>query len=155
MSDDNPFASPAGDPPPRPPGAPDWSRPAYQQHPQWVNPYEQRPHSRFVPRSLVTACHLAAAGAWVFVASVAMLRAMFRSLGGFLAFLLVGPVVGTALVAGLAFAVVGLVVAIPLTAVWWGERHERPGDDLGETVALGHLVVAWVVAGYVLARILW
>jgi len=153
MADDNPFAAPSGDPtvPARPAGGPDWEHPAYQQG--W-SPYPEPRHSRFVPRSLVTACHVSAAGAWTFVVCVGLFAAMFRSVAGLVLVLTAGGFIAIALVAGLVAAVTGLVVAVPLAAIWWGERHERPGDDLGEAVAIGHLAIAWAVAAYVLVRVL-
>jgi hypothetical protein len=154
VAEDNPFAPPSGDPalPPAPPGAPDWEHPAYQE--AWPpSPYERQRHNRLVPRSLVTACHVSAAGAWTFVFCVGLFAAMFRSVEGFVLVMTAGAFVAFLLVAGLVTAVAGLVVAVPLAAIWWGERHERLGDDLGEAVALGHLAIAWAVAAYVIVRI--
>lgn len=155
MAEDNPFAPPSGEPVPRRPSAPDWQHPAYQRH-GW-DPYaEQPPSRRGIPRSLVAACHTSAAGAWVFVLACGTIVAAFTGDSPGLGILLLfafGGIVAIALVAGLAVAVTGLVVAVPLAAIWWGERHERRDDGASEKAALAHLAVAWLFAGYFLARV--
>ena len=47
----------------------------------------------------------------------------------------------------------GVVVAVPLLAIWWGERHERQGEHLAEKAAMAHLGVAWLFGGWYLFRI--
>ncbi|HEX8001631.1 MAG TPA: hypothetical protein VF519_02935 [Mycobacteriales bacterium] len=151
MSDDNPFAAPSGEPQ-RPVAPPDWTQPAYQQPgypPEWVPPGQQR-HTRLVPRSLITACHLSAGGAWVFVICAFILYGIISGPAGPLVFLAFGGVFGLPLVIGLLVAVASLVAAVPLAAVWWGERRERRDDGLAEKLAIAHLLVAWVFAGYVI-----
>lgn len=160
---DNPFAAPSGDPPPRPPaGGPDWEDPSYRQpydqSPWGTPPYQQGhpPGSRFVPRSLVTACHVSAAGAWTFTIVCGLVQVAFTGENagwGILLVLAFGAVLATAFMVGLAVMVVGLVAAVPLLAIWWGERRERTGEQLAEKAAMAHLGVAWLFAGWYLFQI--
>lgn len=153
---DNPFASPSGDPPPRAPVARlDWQHPAYQYEqpetsPYWVSPQEEK--ARRIPRNLVAACHTSAISAWVFVACLWSIREAMRSALGFLLLIFTGAVVVSILAYALIVSVAALVVAVPLAAIWWGERHERQGQSYGERAAMAHLGVAWLVAGYYLVR---
>lgn len=153
---DNPFAAPSGDPVRAGVPEPDWTQSAYQQPgypPEWVPPGQQR-YARLVPRSLITACHLSAGGAWLFVICGYILYGILTGPLGPLMFFVFGAFFAIPMMLGLVGAVGALIAAVPLAAIWWGERHERHGDDLAEKLALGHLLVAWLFAGYVLVRVL-
>ena len=158
---DNPFASPSDDaPPPQPPvTGPDWEHPAYQQpyaQPWGTDPYAAQRDGRFVPRSLVTACHASAAGAWAFTIVCGIVESLVRSHDGFgvLIVLAFSAVLGTVFLVGLALMFGGLVAAVPLLAIWWGERRSRTGEHLAEKAAIAHLGVAWLFALFYIVRIL-
>lgn len=158
MSDDNPFASPD---PGREQARPDPRSaypavPSYQE--QWQSPYGDQRRSRFVPRSLLTACHVAAGGAWTFVACVLAFRAMASADDGgeifasLMVFLVFGSVLAILLFAGLVVALVGLVAAVPLIGIWRSERDPRDGRD-AEHVAIAHAGIALAVMAFTLLRI--
>ncbi len=134
---------------------PDWERPAYQveqpEHsPYWASPQQER--ARRIPRSLVAACHTSAIAAWVFVASIWAVIEGLQSAYGFFLLLFTGALLLSVLVTALVVAIGALVVAVPLAAIWWGERADRQGQSYGERAALVHLGVAWLFAGYYLVR---
>jgi hypothetical protein len=98
-------------------------------------------------------------GAWTFVAGVGLLYALQHGDGpgaffAVLLLLLAGGVVALVLLGSLVVALAGAVAAIPLYAIWRGERAADESSDSPERFAIFHLLVAWAALAYVLFRLL-